>query len=335
MIFFIAPFAILYIISFTYYSDKDAPDLLRLGYIPNVYKNYRDAFQLNGVEKFDRLSKSGNKKFKIMTLGDSFSEQSSYGYKNILSEEFSLIHVDRFIAKNQIQTLLNMCNGDFFDTYEIEYVVLQNVERHIIESIKDISFKDTLMLFEIDSLIQSYTEDKEINHYKLFSSTTLTFPLYHFPRYIFSSDYLSNEQVYNVEIDNQSLFSNNTNNLLFFHNDLNAVNKNNLPENAVKLNNIYNSISNMLASKGIKLIVMPAVDKYDFYYESIVNKQRFERPLFFDNMRTLPKNYIYIDSKDVLMQNLNTKKDIYFYDDTHWSPIGTKIIAESIKQKIN
>ncbi|MDR1876149.1 MAG: hypothetical protein LBQ84_00850 [Flavobacteriaceae bacterium] len=41
-----------------------------------------------------------------------------------------------------------------------------------------------------------------------------------------------------------------------------------------------------------------------------------------------------MDSKELLSTYINTYKDIYFYDDTHWSPIAAKIVAEKIKDTI-
>ena len=85
-------------ISLVFYSDAESPDLLRLGYIPNIHKGYRDKFQLNEKEKFDKLSNHKKKKYRILTIGDSFSEQAGYGYKNMLANDFSVLHVDRFIS---------------------------------------------------------------------------------------------------------------------------------------------------------------------------------------------------------------------------------------------
>lgn len=103
----------MYFISIILYSDTESPDLLRIGYIPNIYNGYRTKFQLSINEKFDKLSNTKKNKYKILTIGDSFSEQAGFGYKNILANDFSVLHVDRFISNNQIQTLINLANGDF------------------------------------------------------------------------------------------------------------------------------------------------------------------------------------------------------------------------------
>ena len=55
----------MFFISLVFYSGAESPDLLRLGYIPNIHKGYRDNFQLNEKEKFDKLSNHKKKKYKI------------------------------------------------------------------------------------------------------------------------------------------------------------------------------------------------------------------------------------------------------------------------------
>jgi hypothetical protein len=46
------------------------------------------------------------------------------------------------------------------------------------------------------------------------------------------------------------------------------------------------------------------------------------------------KDYIYIDAKEILVSKIKNEQDIYFYDDTHWSPVASKIIADNIKSEI-
>ena len=93
-------------------------------------------------------------------------------------------------------------------------------------------------------------------------------------------------------------------------------------------------LAKWLKERGVKLIGLPSTDKLDFYDDDIINKNQYPKPLFFETMRSLDKNYIYIDSKKILKENTSNIKDVYFYDDTHWSPVASKIIADKIKSEI-
>jgi len=332
--FFFAPLILLYFISLIFYSDTESPDLLRIGYIPNIYNGYRTKFQLSKNEKFDKLSNNKKNKYKILTIGDSFSEQAGFGYKNMLANDFSVLHVDRFISNNQIQTLINLANGDFFDTYNVEYVILQNVERNIINNAQNIRINDKIMLCEIDSLIFNH-KIKEVDYsYNFFSKATIKFPLYHIPKFFIQKNYLSNETVYNIELNSHFLFSNNSNKLLFYHKELKSTDKNNVKENIESLNILLNTIAQKLRQRNIKLIVLPTPDKYDLYYDYITEKKDFTKPIFFNLLKEKNKDYIYIDAKEILVSKIKNEQDIYFYDDTHWSPVASKIIADNIKSEI-
>jgi hypothetical protein len=332
--FFLIPFALLYFITLFFYSDTESPDLIRIGYIPNIYKNYRAKFSLNKKEKFEKLSSHKKKSYKVMTIGDSFSEQKGFGYKNMLADHFSVLHLDRIFSENPIQTLIYFANGDFFDNYNVEYVILQNVERHIVERVEKIQLKDKLMLSQIDSIILNHKIKNEDFSYKFFSTNTVEFPLYYLPKFFLKKNYLSNKITYNVELNTASLFSNKSSKLLFFSQDRRKTEKNNTKEKVDSLNLVFNILAQKLRQKNIKLIVLPSPDKYDFYYDYITEKKEFKKPLFFDLMKAEKKDYIYIDSKEILTANINKEQDIYFYDDTHWSPVASKIIVDKLKSEI-
>ena len=57
-----------------------------------------------------------------------------------------------------------------------------------------------------------------------------------------------------------------------------------------------------------------------------------KKPLFFAYYDSLMKEYHYVPSMKVLSNELQRRKDIYYYDDTHWSPIGAEIIAKEIEK---
>lgn len=333
--FFVAPFLVLYIITYSF-STAGEGDLLRLGYLPCTDKNYRQNFtSFNHAIKYTELSESKEKgkTYTIMTIGDSFSEQDGSGYKNVLANDFSVLHIDHFILNNQIQKLIELCNGNFFDTYKVQYVILQYVERNLPDNIQKIDYNARVTTQQIDSIIINHKPQQEQDEYDFFSRTTLRFPYLAF-KYFTKTNYLSNGQVYNFELNTASLFSNHSNKLLFYYDDLNNTAKNNLPETAIKLNQILNRLSEKLKEKNITLIFLPSPDKYDLYYDYIIDKKSLVKPIFFDNFKKLHKEFIYINSKEILAEELNRKKDIYYFDDTHWSPIAASLIGQKIKEAI-
>ena len=90
-----------------------------------------------------------------------------------------------------------------------------------------------------------------------------------------------------------------------------------------------NDLSHKLKSKGIQLIVLPCPDKYDIYHDYITNRQ-YPKPMFFEYLNRMSKEYFYVNSKTILTNAIKQQKDIYFYDDTHWSPWASELIANDI-----
>ncbi|UMQ41233.1 hypothetical protein MKS83_17795 [Chryseobacterium sp. Y16C] len=335
--YFILPAVFLFGISLIGLIRTESPDVLRMGMIPNIYKHYRDRFDLSEKENFERLSKTEKKEFDFLTMGDSFSEQKGYGYNHFLAEKYTTLHVDEFISNNQIQTLINLINGDFFERFTIKYVVLQNVERHFIDNITGINFDTKIKQKQIDSLILNHHKELKENKAdsEFFSRSTLQFPLYYMPKFFICKDYLSNDLIYNYNLNSKKLFSNGSDKLLFYKYDIISLAESNKISNIVLLNNVLNKISQKLQEKNVKLIVLPAPDKYDMYYDYIANKTNLEKPLFFEHLRTLKKEYLYIDSKEILKSHMNNEQDIYFYDDTHWSPVASQIIVKEIDRVVH
>tara|TARA_R110002073_G_scaffold108336_5_gene243512 strand:+ start:94015 stop:95055 length:1041 start_codon:yes stop_codon:yes gene_type:complete len=330
---FLIPIILLYAFTFNFYTCNKG-DLLRLGYVIDLYPDYRSTFSEEFLKevKFSKVSENPQKKnFKFLTIGDSFSEQSEYGYQNYLAKEFDVLHFDRFMSDNQIQTLFHMIKGDFFDHYVPEYVILQNVERNFVSNTKSIDTTKTLTYSNIISIIDStkVNSKKQNCDFKFLSNRILKFPYLSF-QYFLKEDYIFNDQVIKAKLNRNDLFSINTSELLFFHYDLEMVQQNNNSENVTNLNAVLNRLNTLLNNKGIKLIVLPSPDKYDFYYNFIKNKSLYNAPNFFELLNKTDKEYIYIDSKKNLTKILTSKKDIYFYDDTHWSPWASQSLAKEI-----
>jgi hypothetical protein len=80
--------------------------------------------------------------------------------------------------------------------------------------------------------------------------------------------------------------------------------------------------------------VLPAPDKYSIYYKYIVSKDKYEKPLFFQHLEKEIKDYIYIESDKILKNAIENDNDIYFFDDSHWSPKAAKIVASDILKEI-
>jgi len=340
---FILLFPIILIIGLTelfYLTNKG--DLLRLGYLVNTNfynrnKIFKKEFERDiYYTKISEIDISKQHKFDILIIGDSFSEQNEFGYKNYLAEnsDISVLHYNRKLHKNgnayPINTLSSLINGDVLDNLNVDYIILETAERSFAGSLRDFDADSRISLDSLNLLIKQSKKIKK--PYKLFSNrykTILTKNI----------NYLYDDNAYDSETykvtTTEKLFSINKNELLFYYQGLTNTTINNNLENHIQINKELNIISKKLARNKTKLIVMFAPDKYDIYYEYITDKSKYPEPFFFDYFeKTQNKDYFYIDAKNLLIKYIPNKKDIYFYDDTHWSPWASQIIAKELEKII-
>ncbi len=333
--FFVAPFLLLHLLNVCFYKQFDG-DLARIGYLyrdPSPKSVVASKFSLDKKYiAFSELTPKTNLRFDAMIIGDSFSEQDSLGYKNFLAHRnISVLHVDRVIASNPIQILVELINGNFFDSVNVDYVVLQSVEREFLQRCQKIDFHKSMSMDSLSSIIR---DQKKLTSpaiaSKFFSETTLKAPLTNIQYYF--SDKPTYSQTYKVSTVNRNLFSNSPEDLLFLDEDVAAMKYKNDSLLAKNANTVLNTINGLLIKKNIKLIVLISPDKFDVYYDYISNNRKFKKPLFFAYYDSLMKEYHYVPSMKVLSNELQRRKDIYYYDDTHWSPIGAEIIAKEIEK---
>lgn len=334
--FFVIPFLLFFVIKQSFYKG-DKGDLLRLGYnydtnnydINTLLKKY---FEREKVYKqVSEINLDTVNSFDFISIGDSFSAQANVGYQNSLMQQsdVKVLDIDRNLYESPINGLYNLINGGFFEKNKTKYVILQSVERLFVERGTVVPKEDRIT---VDSLKQIFSnkakkEPKKEVADQFFSKDNIRFVMYNF-NYLYDDNALVSP-TYKVKTT-AKLFSVSDNELLFFKDDVTALKYNNDKKLIENLNLELNVLSDKLAKLNIKLIVLPSPDKYSIYYDFIENKQDYEKPIFLDYFNSLEKKYLYINSKEILSKAIKKRKDIYHYDDTHWSPLATELIAAEI-----
>jgi len=275
IIIFFSPIIFLQVFTTLFYST-DKGDLLRLGYILDIsdYKHvFKEEYQRKiYYKKISEINLNFQNRFTVLTVGDSFSEQGEFGYKNYLAENnnISILHFDKFLNNNPVQSIYNILNGDLLKNMKVDYIILQSVERGFVKNVNNLDNNKKLLK---KSLVKEIKDQKIKVEYesvidKLFSERIFKFPIYNILYFFDDNAYSS--QTYQVKTK-ENLFSSKRNKLLFYFGDLENLETNNNLESVLKLNLELNILSNKLKEKGIKLIVLPSPDKFDFYYDYIID----------------------------------------------------------------
>src|SRR5574344_533610 len=298
-------------------------DLARMTYsVDLIDKRYVD---INLERKHINHFLYNGENIDLITIGDSFSEGGGGGknpyYQDYIANNFNLnvlnINLEKD-NKNYIETIYGLLNSGKLEEKNIKYILIESVQRRSLErfSINDINRQIVIEDFDI---FKGFHQDF-IKPEKNVDLSFLQVILNMFKK---------------TDKDEVSVINNlNQNALLFYDEDLKYLNLE-TKENIELLNENFNILARDLSQKGIKLIFMPAVDKYNLYRPYIISNI-YKESIFFEYLETLPKEYIFINTKKILSKELeNGEKDIFFADDTHWNyKASEKIVSDDEFKKI-
>ncbi|REG91509.1 alginate O-acetyltransferase AlgX-related protein [Algoriphagus antarcticus] len=326
------PFGILLIITYLNYESEKG-DLIRIGYIPNSFPDYRNKFEseLSRKISFDKLSSDSiNREYDVLTIGDSFSEQGAAGYQNYLASIYgkSVLHLDNSLHSNPFQVLISLKNGGFFEEFKIKNVILEVVERHFIENFMQLKIDSSINYKSFNPVLKNNLGGEEMSQ---LSNRILKFPYYAINRKLYPKELVS--LVYARKLKNKP-FSVAENTLYFYHLDVANIALNNSMDKLQNINNVLNDFNNKLENSGVNLIVFPVPDKYHFYKDDLEDTDGFVKPLLFSNYAKLNKEYAFLDLLDAQENQEFNILDFYYYDDSHWSPEGSKVVAEQLVELV-
>ncbi|MEP2132407.1 MAG: hypothetical protein ABJI77_14725, partial [Algoriphagus sp.] len=278
---------------------------------------------------------SSKEKFDVMTIGDSFSEQGKLGWKNYLAATgTSVLHVDRFISgSNPIQTLVSLVNSGFFDHIKPEFVVVQSIERDFNTRATSLDFAAKMDLNALTEKIEKHKSSSPNYDLQFFSDATLKMPLNNFQFSYTDKPIFSN--THQVKTTRRDLFSNSPDQLLFYKHDLQKMGAKNDSLKTLSSIDAIGQLSEMLAQLDVELIVLVSPDKFDLYYPFVADQSKFETPTFFATYEGADKAYVNVDTYRIFSEKMGEQKDIYYYDDTHWSPVGGKIVVNEVLRLMN
>jgi hypothetical protein len=267
----------------------------------------------------------------MLTMGDSFSNADTGGlnpyYQDYLATKYNLnilnLRREPLSNYNSYKLVLYLYNSGWLKKYKPKYILIQSVGRFIYNRYAqkfDMNFsKKPKYLIEKTKITDSYIPHLLLintANYKFFTSK-IYFALNH-GKYKGILKFNLNKKMFSVKKFQDKLLVTDED-LLGIHNDISF---------AKFVNDNFNKLAKLLKPMGITLIFLPSVDKYDLYTKYIINNTH-QKNLFFENMRKLKKDYVFVDTKKILRDYMKTHqdRDIFYPDDTHWSYKASDIIT--------
>lgn len=310
---------------FAYYTLKVKPeitgDLGALGEIPfgTEYSNYVHLgnHKNNLVNEYEP---NDTNSYEVISVGDSFSQQGIAGYQNYLAHYLSkpILNIN-YPSKSPEQNAIDLLKSGFLQKKGTKVLIVQTAERAFFRRVKILDFNNRDYSKDSFYISQKHKPDTRALLNRTTSWIRLSFNFQSAVRHASLNENLFTHKKYE-------------NDLFFYYEDLNF--EPNLNEDFKLCHENLSKLNSLCNKNGIKLIYVLAAIKYDIYYKYITEKKFIENPdlIVFNK---LDNSDFFINTYSLLQPYVDKKvKDIYMVNDTHWSPLGHKIVAQEILKRI-
>ena len=305
-----------------YISPRTTGDLGHLAYIP--FDCQEDApgemeeLLFEDVRQTDSLR---NIHVDVLTVGDSFSRMGKLGYQNYLAAQgVSVVNCKRELYDNPFQYAYNILDRGLVDSANISVLVVQVGERDLVIRSEEFDV-NKVDIRELGSKSPS-NGGGSANDWSLLRARD--FLMYR----------LDKSPVYKVTLDKDYFNSKEPRSLYFYCADItNGVNIGDASRQ--KIQEVYQILTRKANERGIALLLMIPVDKYDMYQDHIVDNP-YPRKTYIEEVRE-----IFGDTPNVLLcKDLLTpliekgEKDVFLFDDSHWSIKAAEIVGKELSKRV-
>ena len=305
-----------------YISPRTTGDLGHLAYIP--FDCQEDApgemeeLLFEDVRQTDSLR---NIHVDVLTVGDSFSRMGKLGYQNYLAAQgVSVVNCKRELYDNPFQYAYNILDRGLVDSANISVLVVQVGERDLVIRSEEFDV-NKVDIRELGSKSPS-NGGGSANDWSLLRARD--FLMYR----------LDKSPVYKVTLDKDYFNSKEPRSLYFYCADItNGVNIGDASRQ--KIQEVYQILTRKANERGIALLLMIPVDKYDMYQDHIVDNP-YPRKTYVEDARE-----IFGDTPNVLLcKDLLTpliekgEKDVFLFDDSHWSIKAAEIVGKELSKRV-
>ena len=300
---------------------------------PPVYKRIHMEYA-----EYNQKVKEGNRpNVDVLTLGDSFSNGGGgVYYQNYLTGNSNLdvLNISCIPGQSGLSMLYVLDSIGYLDKIKPKVVVIESIERFVegrfVETVTPESNKIDEKSFQ-DYYEKPHTDKKNEISGKLLPGIMMkaNWEVVRNRIYDFFHENTYGENVICRQLCNDLFTSPGfENRLLFFKKELETGNLIAQKEN---INENFNRVAKQMADKGITVIFMPAIDKYDVYFDEIKHSEDLTRNTFVEELETMPKQYILFNAKYPLRVAVTRgEKDVYWVDDDHWTWKGAYIVAAEL-----
>ena len=271
----------------------------------------------------------------VLTIGDSFSQQRRIGYQNYLGKmglDVVNMHIEPY--QSPLQEAYNVLDRHQIDSTTVKVLILECVERDFELNVK--AFKNVVPDYVAPLPAPELEPEPEPTTTEELSEPTTTNTKWSVERarnlILFQTGYKS--PVFTATLARDLFNSDEPRTLYFYHEDINqGLSLSPAVEPQVRL--VWQSLRQKAEECGVKLILMIATDKYDIYQREIVDNRFGAKTVNEDIERIIGPNPQLLMSKHYLLPLIERgEKDVFMFNDSHWSYKAADVIARELIKRI-
>ena len=303
-------------------SGPEYTDSIRAGLLPQVYYGGLDDDHLLRRDTCD-----------VLVIGDSFSHGGGVGkqgdYVNYLAHDSGLKVVvftpqDPTLS-SPVQVAYDILNLGIIDSINVRNLVVQEVERYLVPRHNGFVTTNT----GIPRLEKTETEADAS------ASKQDVSPLLRVKDFLFYHLFGANP-IFKVKLSRPVFGGEQPDQLYFYREDV-EMGFDVTSNSREKIIDSYQKVIELARARGVNLIFLVACDKYDLYQDYIIDNPYPAKTLNEDLQQWMPRQDLdyFVFSKRVLLPYVEQGvKDVYLFNDTHWSPASSRLIAAEIIKKL-
>jgi len=323
------PVWLLAVLGVSYFSIFVCPeitgDIGRLAIIPfghdydnELAKHYPSEEMFTTVYDINELKQV---QADVITIGDSFSNRSEDAYQNYLEQRgLKVVNCQRKMFYNPVTFAYEIMDLGVIDSVNAPVLVVECGER---------AFDMFMCEFDPKPDLQKVFAEKK----KLQGKSPNQWSLARLRDYIVYHSGFMTPPILEVTLDKDFFSSDEPRRLYFYSEDVEEMRLND--SHKPKIMETYNVLLRKAQDKGIKLVFVVAVDKYDLYQKHIVDNPYPEKCVIEDIRHMFEKDPHILLCKYLLEPMVERgEKDVFLFNDTHWSYKAAEVVADGIYRKI-
>ena len=320
--------------------NDNSGDLMRLGMI-NIGAEYTDSMRETALPEIYPIGENDESRLRqmncdVLIIGDSFSHGGGIGrrgdYVNYIQHDggrkVTVLYPD-FSTENPLQTAYDLLNLGLIDSTNVKNLVMQEGERYLVDRHNVFKTTNTEIFSPLTATAGAATGGNGGG-----ADPSTTGPLLRVKDFVFYR-LLGADPIYKKRLDRDMFTCDEPSKLYFFFEDV-EMGFNVTAQQQQAVINGFDALIAKAQEKGVNLVILIACDKYDLYQDFIVDNT-YPRKTLADDVEqwTAPQREHFVYAKPLLLPRIQQGvKDVFLFNDTHWSPASSRVIAADIIKKL-